>query len=216
MLHDAIETDGKILFRPRDLGRIFLEDRVHRLDGRCALKRALARDHLVENAAVAEDVGSVVGGLPADLLGRHVSHRAHDDAGAGFELRGRFGHLRRGRERADRAHELRQAEIQDLQSTVGGDEEILRFEIPVDDALLVRGGQPLGELSCIVDRLARREIGAGHFLAQRLTFEQLGHDVGRSCVRADVINDQDVWMIELAGGARFLFEALQTVGIAHD
>ena len=73
--------------RAGELGRVFLEDRRHRVGGRVALERALAGQHFVEHRAEGEQIAARVDGLPAHLLGRHVADRAHH--------RARVGHRRR-------------------------------------------------------------------------------------------------------------------------
>jgi hypothetical protein len=45
-------------------------------------------------------------------------------------------------------------------------------------------------------------------IAQALAFKQLRYNVRRMLVCVDVVNDEDVRMIERAGGLRFLFEAM--------
>ena len=50
-------------------------------------KRALARQHLVEHAAERPDVGALVDGLAARLLGAHVRGRAEHHADAGHHRR---------------------------------------------------------------------------------------------------------------------------------
>ena len=52
--------------------RLLSQDRAHGVGGRVTLEGALARDHLVENGAEAEDVRARVHRLRAHLLGRHV------------------------------------------------------------------------------------------------------------------------------------------------
>jgi hypothetical protein len=71
----------------------------------------------------------VVGILPADLLRRHIPDGAHDGAGLGAD--------------GDRLVGLRlanagESEIEDLGAAVAGDEDVVGFEIAMDDAGGVR------------------------------------------------------------------------------
>ena len=119
---------------------VLLEDRVHRLDGRVALGTRGARQHLVEHDAEREDVGAVIDGLPAHLLGRHVAHRAEHRARAG--QRPRVGEQRRlGLDRRAGRGQLGEAEVEDLDAAVARHEDVLRLQVAVDDPLVVRGRQ---------------------------------------------------------------------------
>jgi hypothetical protein len=90
------------------------------------------------------------------------------------------------------------------------------LQIPVDDALRMRGGQSVRDLPAVVDRLAGWQGAGRQPLAQRLTFEQLRDDVRRMVVgRADVVNREDVGMIEHAGRAGFLLETAQAIGVCR-
>ena len=89
------------------------------------------------------------------------------------------------------------------------DEQVVGLHVAVDDALVVRGGEPFGDLTRVVDRFARRQRARVQPAAERFPFEQLRDDVGRAGMRADVVDGQDVRVIELAGGARFLLEAMR-------
>ena len=51
VLHNALQRRRNIAIGLVQLRRIFLQNRAHRIRGRLAVKRALARDHLVENRA---------------------------------------------------------------------------------------------------------------------------------------------------------------------
>ena len=53
-------------------------------------------------------------------------------------------------------------------------------------------------------------------LAQLFAFEQFGDDIGRAFVLADIVDGEDVRVIERRGGAGFLLEAAQTVGITGE
>ena len=72
-----------------------------------------------------------------------------------------------------RVRQLRQAEVEDLHAAVVRDEDVLGLEVAVDDPLLVRGGEAVGDLERVVDRAARREPAAREDRAQGLPFEQL-------------------------------------------
>ena len=139
-----------------------------------------------------------VGGLPSHLLGRHVAERSQHDArlrAAPSPSAGSSGLPRL----ASLLRQLRQAEVEDLDPAVPRDEEVLGLQVPVDDPLLVRGGQAVRDLQRVVDRLARRDASAGERRAQRLAFEQLLHDVGRALVGPDVVDGRDVGVVQDAG-----------------
>jgi hypothetical protein len=114
--HDPLDAGRNVRVRQRDLGRIFLEDRGHRVGRRVSLERPLAREHLVEDRAEREDVRARVRRPSAHLLRGHVAERAEDDAGL-CRARGRAArrgrHVRRRRFRF-RLDELGQTEIEDL------------------------------------------------------------------------------------------------------
>ena len=89
--------------------------------------------------------------------------------------------------------QLRQAEVEDLDAAVAGDEDVLGLEVAVDDALLVRGRQPLRDLQPPSSIALRGGSGPrARARAQRLALEQLGDDVRRAVVRADVEDRDDV------------------------
>ena len=64
---------------------------------------------------------------------------------------------------------------------------------------VVRGREPDCRLARVVDGFARRQRAASQSAAERFAFEELGDDVGRAGMDADVVDRQDVRMIELAG-----------------
>ena len=68
-------------------------------------------------------------------------------------------------------HELGQAKVKDLDAPVFGDEEVLRFEVAMDDALLVRCRQAMSDLNPEVDGLADRQWAALKQLPQGIALE---------------------------------------------
>ena len=97
-----------------------------------------------------------------------------------------------------------------------GDEQVVGLHVAMDDALVVRRGEPFGDLARVVDRFARRQRAALQTAAERFPFEQFRDDVGRAGVDADVVDRQDVRVIELTGRARFLLEAMQPAGVRRE
>jgi hypothetical protein len=186
--------------------RIVVEDRVSGLDGGVALERAATREHLVDDGPESKDVRALIRRLAPHLLGRHVADRAEDRAVLGVRLR-------RGQRLASsqchRRHQLGDAEVEDLQPTLLGDEEVLGLEVAVDDALLMRSREALRELKRAAARLLHRQSSFPQTLAQRAPVQQLGDDVRVALVRPDVVHVKDVGVIERAGSARFLLEPAQ-------
>ena len=58
------------------------------------------------------------------------------------------------------------------------DEEVLGLQVPVDDALLVRGGEAPGDLERVVHGLLLRDRTGVELPAQRLALEKLHDGVG--------------------------------------
>ena len=111
---------------------------------------------------------------------------------------------------------LGETEVEDLHAPFARDEDVLRLQVAMDDALVVRRGEAARDLGRVVDRLARRQRRAVDPRAERLAFEQLGDDVGSAVVAADVVDREDVRMIEHPGRARFLLEASKPIGIVSE
>jgi hypothetical protein len=194
--------------RGGEVRRIVVQDRRHRLGGRVAPERPSSGEHLVQHDAEGEQIGARVDGLPAHLLGSHVANRTEDDAVAGdrgacFERARSIGG-RRG---------TGQTEIENLDVPGGGQEHVLRLEIAVHDALVVRGGQPAGDLRSDVDGFAGGERARRDSLAQRLALQQLGDDVeparGGTALdgHAGVEDREDVRVRQRGDDPGFLLEA---------
>src|SRR5262249_4229961 len=105
-----------------------------------------------------------------NLLRRHVTDRAHYFAGIGIDsARGNAG---LGKVAISGARELGQPKVEDLHAPVVGDEQIIRFEIAMDDPLFMSCGQAMNYLQGIIDSLALWHDGAAHALAQALALKQ--------------------------------------------
>ena len=210
--HDAFERGRNIAIGLGEVGRILFQDGAHGLDGGFAVEGALAGEHLIENGAEGEDVGARVGGLAANLFGRHVAGGAHHGSGFGGGLDGGrvAGEIGFG------ARDFGETEVENLGPAVVGDEKIFRLQVAMDDALFVRGGQAAGDLLGVVDGFAGSERAVAQAVAEGLALEQFGDDVGRAVFLADIEDGENVGMVQRRGRAGFLREALQALGIGGE
>src|SRR5262249_49408965 len=192
------------------LWRLFLQDRVHHLDGRITAKGPPPGDHFVEDHAEREDVRAMIRILAAHLLRRHVTDRAHNHPRIGDPFL-------RGRVLVYAAKLLRvefgKTEIEDLHPPIVRDEQVLRLQITMDDAFGMSGGQSLGDLPRVINGLSRSDWSLLYRRAQLFAFEQLGDEIGRAFILADVVNREDVRVIERRGCKRLLLEAAQAIRV---
>jgi len=131
-------------------------------------------------------------GFAADLLGGHVAHRSENDSRLGPGRR----QIGRGTRPALRLREFGQTEIQDLHPPVLRHEDVLGLQVAVHDPLLVRRSQTRSDLQGMAKRLSRGESSPGQPGTQRLPFQQLRNDVGRSVLHANVMDRQNVRMVQ--------------------
>jgi hypothetical protein len=117
---------------------------------------------------------------------------------------------------SDRGRELGDAEVQQLHLAVRGEEDVVRLHVPVDDPTGVGGGEATGHLGCPFQRGAEGRPATGEAVAQRLSLEQLGDEVGRTLVLAEVVDRDEVGMVQRARKARLLLEAAHQLGVARE
>ncbi len=105
----------------------------------------LAGEHFGQHHTERPDIGSPIGQLAGGLLGAHVARRAHDESrlGGGGGERRRVGQITLV---ALFFQRLGQPEIQHLDLSVGCDLDVRRFQVPMNDALLVCGLERFGNL----------------------------------------------------------------------
>ena len=166
-----------------------------------------AGEHLVEHHAHGVNVAGHIGGLAAGLLRAEIMHRAHHRIAAGEG--GAVGHAG-------------DAEVRHLDVPVLMDEDILRLDVPVDDAVLMgmlqRREDPDGDL--------RRHGGVDapllpDDLLEGLALDVLHHQVAVVPVHAHVQKVDDIVVGHAAGGLRLPLEAadelrvLVELGLKH-
>ena len=92
-------------------------------------------------------------------------------------------------------------------------EQVLGFQVPMDDALLVGGGEALDHLQRVVDGLPLRDRTRVELAPQRLALQQLRHRIGRPVLGSEVVNGQDVRMRQRRDRLGFALEPRQRVRI---
>ena len=175
-LGDALVAPSRVLLQAAahdelDCGRTFerrglaLQHRAEDLASGVALECTPASDKLVKQRTEAEDIATRVDRPALRLLGGHVRRGAEYRAG----LRHRYVAARRV--------ELRDAEIEQLRDALGGDDNVRRLEIAVQDPVCVRCLQSAGDLQCnpsrVLFRLRTMQVGS----LDELEYEVVGPDV---------------------------------------
>ena len=188
------------------LGRRPMQDERDCVGRRIAAERPLPGEHLVEHGAAGEDVGALVDRAGPGLLWRQIPERAQHHArqrvrGGGLGAVGRSERRGRG-----------QAEVEDLQATVGRQEDVVGLQVAVHDAAGMRGGEPGGELQRQADGLALADRAAPEARPQRLPVEQLGDEV-RHLAGADVEDRQQVRVRQPGDRPRFPLEPREPIGV---
>jgi hypothetical protein len=161
-----LDGRGRGVARGRDLGPHVLEHRGHRALGR---ERRLALEHLVEDAAERVDVGAVVEVGAVALLGAHVLRGAEHLAGPG-QLHG-----------VEAAGDAEVEDFNDGGDADGLDEDVVGLEVAVEDAVLVRLAEALGDLPRELQALELGDAALLEPLGQALAGQQL-HDHVRAAV----------------------------------
>ncbi len=110
--------------------------------------------------------------------------------------------------------QLGDSEVENLHAAVSGDEDVGGLDVAVHDAVRMSGSETTPDLAGVVDRLLPDQGAPLDLVREGLPVEQLGDDVGRTIVAADVVDRQDVGMDEAGDGERFLFEAMEAIRIA--
>jgi hypothetical protein len=148
--------------------------------------------------------------LAAHLLRRHVPNRPED--------RPRFcpARDRRGIVRGEHNLLARQAEVEDLDAAVSSDEQVVGFEIAMDDASFVRGAEAVGDLNGVIDGLPGRQRTVRQQPAQRLAVEQF-HDGVCDAVRAAEVKDrEDIRVRSCSEGLGFPFKPFEGATITRE
>ena len=138
----------------------------------------------------------------AGLLGRDVVHRADRLVGHGLGLGLR---------------EARDAEVHHLDAAVLQQHDVLRLDVAVDDAALVRVLQRLQDLHRKVQRLAPLDLALLlDVLLERDAVHIFHDDVLDAVAEADVVHLDDVRVREHRDRLRFVSEAPEEIAVVRE
>jgi hypothetical protein len=156
---------------PVRLGFLHLAEQ---LGYRPALECRASRQHLEQHATESPDIRPLVDWLSARLLRTHVRRRAEDRAVDGA------GDCRRGLQQVGTGpvatHRLCDAEVEHLYDTLGCDLDVGRLQVSMDDALLMRGLEGVGNLRGDRQGVDERQRPASDPLGQCVAFHELEHE----------------------------------------
>ncbi len=117
-----------------------------------------------------------------------------------------------GRTRRGHLGQLRQAEVQHLGVALSGDEDVLRFQIPVDDPGGMCCCQSLGDLGGQTERLLERQRTLSQRFPERVALQVLLHHEVGAVFDAYVMNGCDVRVVQSSGSSCLLLEAGEALG----
>jgi hypothetical protein len=100
-----------------------------------------------------------------------------------------------------------EAEVEDLHPPVRRDEQVLRLEVAVDDALVVRRRQAARHLGRVLDGLPLGQRPGREPSSQSLPFEELGDGERSAVLLAEVVDREDIRVREHSDGLRLALEA---------
>ncbi len=182
MRNEPVQFSRNLFSGVAQLGGLGLQNRCHGLSRSLPSEGLTPRQHLVQHAAQGKDVAGSVGPLPPNLFRGHVPDRAHHRPRLGYcGLR-----VPDPRPPAPGPHPCHPA--------IRGHEDVFRLQVPVDDALGMRGGETVRHGYADFHRLAPGQRRAAEAVAQRLALQQLGDGVGEALLRAEIMDGQYVRM----------------------
>src|SRR5678809_904588 len=139
------------------------------------------------------EVAAIVDVLAEDLFRGHVGECAERRAGLG---------------EARAVAELRDAEVHDLDAAIRRQQDVVRLDVPVDNAAGMRSMKTLGDLDAERLHLTYGQRTGPQPRLERFSFNQLHGDEGVDIGLTDVVDDGDVRVVDGARRLCLVDEAL--------
>ena len=154
-------------------------------------------------------------GLPACLLRTHVRRGAERRRPSRVPPTVTVGDCLRSTGASVTCRRLRQPEVQHLHDAVWGDLDVRRFEISVNDPLLMCRVKGIGDLSRDGQGIGQRNGPTRDAVGERLALDQFQHERADAIRLFESVDRADVGMIERREHARFAFEPRQPIRIVR-
>jgi hypothetical protein len=181
-----------------------------------ASKRAFAGQHLVQHTPKRPHVTAPVRSAPLRLLGTHVRRGPEDHAHPSHRRASDRGRLRNVSTRQCRLQCLREAEVQHFNGSIGSQLDIRRFEIAMDDALLVRRFEGFCDLLRDGQRLVERDGAAPQPLRQVVALDKFHHEGLDALGVLQPVDGCNVRMIERGEDFRFALEPRDAFRVSRE
>ena len=111
---------------------------------------------------------------------------------------------------------LGESKVEHLHNARSGDLDVGRFQIAVNDAVLVRRFERFGDLMRDVQRLTDRDRPLGDPLGERVAVDELEDERGRAIHDFEPVDGADVGMIQRGQQPRLAVEADAPLGIGRE
>ena len=109
--------------------------------------------------------------------------------------------------------ELRQPEVEHLHAATLGQENVRGLDVPMDDALLVRGVQGIRDLDRDAENFVGQHRPASDSVLYGLSFEQFHGDKRPAVVLIYLVDGRDIGMVQGARCPRFALETLESLAV---
>jgi hypothetical protein len=169
-----------------------VKNRVQGLDRMRADEGALSCQHLDDDEAQRDRVGALVNSCAANLLRSEMANGSEQ-------------HARKCRHTwriKIVVHQLGDAEVEDLGGSGLREQNVLGFQVTMDESGRVCGRQTAREFTGNTTHFSYRQRALFDLGAQRSAIEKLPHDERSLIVNANVEDTDDVFVIDLRGNAR--------------
>ena len=206
---DVLELGGQVDANAGRRRRRVAQDRRAQVGERSAGEGAASRRQLIEQDAEREQIRARVDRLAADLLRRHVRHAALQRPGSSHRHRdGPVIGLQRVRIGLGR---LGEAEVQHLDPALARHHHIGGLQVPVHNALRVRGDERVGHGDHQVQHLRQRQPAWSDERVEVPPLDQLHGDEECASRLLDGVQGDDVGVIESGHRRGFTLEASEPV-----
>ena len=184
LVHNSLELLGNVGHVLANRFRLLVALFVQHFGKRFPAKQRPPGQQGVHQRPKAVQIGPRIDGLAGGLFGRHVFGRAQDVAGAG---------------QPRVAEQTRDAEVGELHAAVGGQEQIARLDVAVDDAAVVGVTQRAARLDADPRHFAPIEMPtAPQLLLQTVSIDQFHRIEEQPLLLAEAKKPDDVRVAELA------------------